>query len=129
VSTTPVSAGTGDHPTITTPDRLRGLPAQRHGEVWIAEADSRRARRRGLARLDELPGDWGLLIPRCRSVHTFGMRFPLDLIFLGAGDELVRVDRELGPRRLATCLAARSVLEVRGGSADRFLRALGCDAS
>jgi uncharacterized protein len=102
---------------------------QRYGDLSIAEAETRRARRRGLARLDDLPEDWGLRIPRCRSVHTFGMRFELDLIFLGLAGEVVRVDREVGPRRLATCLAARSVLEVRAGAAERFTDALRASAT
>ena len=33
--------------------------------------------------LDRHRAPEGLLIPRCRSVHTYGMRFPLDLLFLG----------------------------------------------
>ena len=37
---------------------------------------------KGLAKLDELPETLALHIPRCRSVHTFTMRFPLDLIWL-----------------------------------------------
>ena len=36
----------------------------------------------GLAHLDRDRGGAGLLIPRCRCVHTFGMRFALDVVFL-----------------------------------------------
>lgn len=57
-----------------------------------------------------------LLIERCRSVHTFGMRYPLDLYWL-AGERIVRVDHGVPPRRVRTCLRARSVLEVPGESA------------
>jgi len=39
-------------------------------------------RRRGLAGLDELPADHALHILKCFGVHTFGMRFDLDLIWL-----------------------------------------------
>lgn len=52
-----------------------------------------------------------LLLDRCRSVHTFGMRYPLDLFWL-RGDRIVRVDRDVPPRRVRTCLRARAVLEV-----------------
>ena len=41
-----------------------------------------RSRLLGLAFLAELPGDCWLLLPRCGAVHTFGMRFALDLVFL-----------------------------------------------
>jgi len=55
-----------------------------------------------------------LLIERCRSVHTFGMRHPLDLYWL-RGERIVRVDRAVPPGRVRTCLRARSVLEVPSG--------------
>jgi uncharacterized membrane protein (UPF0127 family) len=57
-----------------------------------------------------------LEIPRCRSVHTFGMRHPLDLYWLD-GPRIVRVDYDVPPRRVRTCRAARSVLEVPAPSA------------
>jgi uncharacterized protein len=53
-----------------------------------------------------------LLLPRCRSVHTFGMRFPLDLFWLGPSGEVVRVDRGVRPWRIAGCRSARAVIEV-----------------
>jgi uncharacterized protein len=53
-----------------------------------------------------------LLLPRCRSVHTFGMRFPLDLFWLGPGGEIVRVDRGVRPWRVVACRGARAVIEV-----------------
>jgi uncharacterized membrane protein (UPF0127 family) len=53
-----------------------------------------------------------LLLPQCRSIHTFGMRFPLDLFWLDAHGEIVRVDRGVPPWRVKRCRAARSVVEV-----------------
>jgi hypothetical protein len=53
-----------------------------------------------------------LLIPRCASVHTFGMRFPIDVVFLdGAGVELGR-ERRVMPRRLVRRRGAAAVLEL-----------------
>ena len=57
------------------------------------------------------PGE-PLLIPRCRSVHTFGMRYPLDLYWLDADGNLVRVDSAVPPWRFARCAVAAAVLEV-----------------
>ena len=65
----------------------------------------------GLAFRREPPAS-GLLLPRTRSVHTFGMRFALDLHWLDREGAVVRVDRAVPPRRLRTCLRARAVLEV-----------------
>jgi uncharacterized membrane protein (UPF0127 family) len=53
-----------------------------------------------------------LLLPRCRSVHTVGMRFPLDLFWLDCAGEVIRVDREVPPWRARTCRAAVAVIEV-----------------
>jgi uncharacterized membrane protein (UPF0127 family) len=52
-----------------------------------------------------------LLIPRCRCVHTFGMRFPLDLVWLDAGGAPLRIDRNVPPRRVTRCAGAAAVLE------------------
>ena len=78
---------------------------------------------KGLAKLDELPATLALHIPRCRSVHTFTMRFPLDLIWLDKDGAVVRIDPNVPPRRLKSCLRARSVIEANGGTADRFVAA------
>jgi uncharacterized membrane protein (UPF0127 family) len=53
-----------------------------------------------------------LLLPRCRSVHTFGMRFALDLFWLDARGDIVRVDRGVPPWRVVRCRGARAVVEV-----------------
>jgi uncharacterized membrane protein (UPF0127 family) len=104
--------------------RLDGLPGRElPGGLRIAEAHTRAARMKGLARLDELPAGLALHIPRCRSVHTFTMRFPLDLIWLGRDGEPVRIDRAVPPRRLKACPRARSVVEANAGTADDFVAA------
>ncbi|MGH2948661.1 MAG: DUF192 domain-containing protein [Solirubrobacteraceae bacterium] len=103
------------------PARLARLPARRlPGGLVVVEARSPRARLLGLAGLAALPPHVGLLVPRCRSVHTIGMRFALDLLWLAPGEAVVRVDRAVPPRRVRSCRAARSVLEVRAGWADVF---------
>ena len=78
---------------------------------------------RGLAWLDALPEDYALLFRRCRSVHTFGMRFPIDVIFLDRQGTVVRVARGVARRRQESERGARSVVETLGGQADRFIAA------
>jgi uncharacterized membrane protein (UPF0127 family) len=70
------------------------------------------ARLLGLAGLRELPPHAGLLLEHTRSIHTFAMRFPLDLVWLDAEHQIVRVDRNVPPRRLRACREARSVVEL-----------------
>lgn len=103
--------------------RFVGLPVTEHGELLVIEARSHRSRRRGLSRLDALPAEQALHIPHTPSVHTFGMRFDLDLIWLDAAGRVVRVDRDVAPRRMRLCRGGRSVVECNGGRAAAFLAA------
>jgi uncharacterized membrane protein (UPF0127 family) len=105
-------------------ERFDGLPRRTltDGRV-VVEASSHRSRRRGLARLDALPPDHALHIPRCPAVHTFGMRFDLDLIWLGKDGRVVRVDHGVSPHRMRACRHARSVVETLAGQADAYLAA------
>lgn len=57
-----------------------------------------------------------LLIPRCRSVHTFGMRFPLDLVWLDRKGRVVAIDRRVPPNRVVARPAAWAVVEAPAGS-------------
>ena len=78
-------------------------------------ADGLRARLLGLAHLERDEVGSGLLIPRCASVHTFGMRFELDLVFLDAGGRALAVHRRIPARRVVFQRGARSVLEIPAG--------------
>jgi uncharacterized protein len=76
-------------------------------------------RLRGLA-LRRAPPGWALLIPRCRSVHTFGMRFPLDLVWLDARGRVLGVDKRVSPWRVRTRRDAAGVVEVAAGNSGRI---------
>jgi hypothetical protein len=71
-----------------------------------------RARLLGLSHLDLEEAGAGLLIPRCAAVHTFGMRFALDLVFLDAGCRPLAVRPAVPPRRVFSHRAAAAVLEL-----------------
>jgi uncharacterized membrane protein (UPF0127 family) len=106
-------------------NRFDGLPRRElPGGQVIIEAQTHRSRRRGLSRLDSLPIDHALHIPATPSVHTFGMRFALDLIWLDRDGAVVRIDRGVGPRRMRLCRGARSVIETVAGNADAFAAGL-----
>lgn len=66
----------------------------------------------GLSHLDQRRAGAGLLIPGCRSVHTFGMRFALDLVFLDFDMRPVALRRAVPPRRLVFERRAEAVLEL-----------------
>jgi uncharacterized membrane protein (UPF0127 family) len=103
------------------PRRLRRLPvvvlAPPLAGLDVRLAATPRARLLGLAGLRTLPARAGLLLPRTRSVHTFGMRFALDLVWLDGDGAVVRVDRAVPARRLRACRGARAVVELAAGTA------------
>jgi uncharacterized membrane protein (UPF0127 family) len=78
-------------------------------------------RLRGLGGRAAPPAGTAVHLAPCRSVHTFWMRFALDLVWLDGAGRPVRVDRAVPPRRVRSCRRARSVLEIPAGEADAFL--------
>jgi uncharacterized protein len=71
--------------------------------VWVAESFAQRLL--GLAALAAIPPGRGLLIPECAAVHTWGMRFAVDIAFVtwppGPGSEVIGLREAVGPRRSA----------------------------
>ena len=81
--------------------------------------ETRRERARGLLGRPRLPPGHAMLIPNARSVHTVGMRFPIDAAFLDANLVVLSVKR-LAARRVALPrLRARHVLECAAGTGPR----------
>jgi len=60
------------------------------------------------------PGE-ALLILDCWSVHTFFMRFPIDLAYISPKNAVVKIVPALKPSRISACWRARSVLEMPSG--------------
>jgi len=99
----------------STAGRLRGLPVVVVLDLEVPIATGPWVRFLGLSHLDREKAGPGLLIPHCSSVHTFGMRFPLDLYFLDKEGAVVEVRRDIPKRCLAICRHATSVLELPSG--------------
>jgi uncharacterized protein len=92
----------------------------RDGEVLasLEVASTRTARRRGLLGRDGLDG--ALLLQPARSVHTLGMRFPLDVAWCDADLVVVRIARVERHRLTRAVLRAHSVLEAEAGTFARW---------
>lgn len=106
------------------PRRLERLPFRDlAGGVRVYEAATPAARLLGLAGLNELPAGRALMLRRCHAVHTFGMRFAVDLVFLDRHDEFVCASAGVAPGRMVACRASRSVVETPVGEAGEFLQA------
>ena len=105
--------------------RLERLPAIAVSrDVCLVVADRPSARLAGLAGMRAMPPRTGLLIPRCRSVHTLGMRFALDLIWLDGDGAVVDVTARVRPRRVVSRRHARTVVETPSGTGALFFTAL-----
>ena len=85
-------------------------------------ADSFFSRLMGLMFRRDLPAGKGLLITRCRAIHTLFMRFPIDAVFLDGDGDIVRIVQGIHPWRLLVSGGRRAVqvLETNPGAvADR----------
>ncbi|MHC4788917.1 MAG: DUF192 domain-containing protein, partial [Planctomycetota bacterium] len=74
----------------------------------------------GLLGRDWLPPGEGLLILGCRSVHTFFMRFPIDVVYVSRHNTVAKIVEELQPYRFSWCLRGRSVVEMPAGWAAKM---------
>lgn len=73
-------------------------------------------RRKGLLGREGLSPGEGLWIVPCESVHTFFMRFPIDLVYLDRGNRILKVRSAVGAWRMSACFSAHSVLELPAGA-------------
>jgi uncharacterized protein len=85
----------------------------------IDSAESSAQRRTGLLKHDKLDQGTGLWIVPCEAVHTFFMKFAIDLIYLDRKRRVRGIVRNVRPWRLSMCLPAHSVLELPPGTIDR----------
>jgi uncharacterized protein len=87
-------------------------------KVWRAATSWEKMR--GLLGRPPLAEGEGLLIDACAMVHTFGMRYPLDLAFLDPGGRVCKLVPGLVPARCAGSLGADATLELAPGALDRL---------
>jgi uncharacterized protein len=81
-------------------------------------ADTSAKRRTGLLKHSKLAPGEGLWIAPCEAVHSFGMKFAIDVVYLDRKKRVRKVRKEMVPRRLSACLTAHSVLELPVGVID-----------
>ena len=95
-------------------NRNRGTILAEAAEV----ADTSAKRRTGLLKHSTLAPGEGLWIAPCEAVHSFGMKFAIDVVYLDRKKRVRKIRREMVPRRLSACLTAHSVLELPVGVID-----------
>ena len=108
----------GASTTAAPPRRFRVTNVTRDTVLATAaeSADNSDSRRKGLLGRDALSAGRGLLIAPCEAIHTFGMRFPIDVVYLARDLRVIKVRHALIPWRISFCLRAHSVLELPAGT-------------
>jgi len=82
-------------------------------------------RNRGLLGRDSLAADTALIIAPCNSIHTFFMRFSIDVIYTARSGEVLKIAAGVRPWRISLCPRAFAVVEMAAGSANRHALKVG----
>lgn len=92
----------------------------------LSVADSFWSRLVGLLGRKQLTVDDGMWFDRCNSIHTFGMRFSLDLIFLDPSMKVKALRKNVAPGRMTwPVFGAKSVVEIASGSLETMKISIG----
>lgn len=99
-----------------------GLRIGRSG-TWLATdteiAGSSSSRRKGLLGQDSLAAGHALVIAPTQGVHTFGMRFAIDVVGVGRDGTVVSIRRSVPRRRIVFSLRAFAIVELAAGATDQ----------
>jgi uncharacterized protein len=82
-------------------------------------AGDSRTRRRGLLGRDHLDENHGLVIVPCGAIHTFFMRFAIDVLFVTKDGRVLKCAHDVKPWRLAAAITAHAVIEMPSGTIRR----------
>ena len=74
------------------------------------------SRRRGLLQHDSLPEETALIIAPSNAIHTFFMRFSIDVGFVSKSGELLKLRRDMPPWRMAAAWRGFAVIEMASGA-------------
>ena len=100
-------------------------PSLAIGRVQVILAQGFLARLVGLLGQRRLAPDLALLIAPCNNVHTFFMRFAIDVVFIDREGVILAIVPDLVPWRIAAVRRAHGCLELAAGGAGRFGMAVG----
>ena len=98
---------------------LFDLGLQQNVTLDISLTETFYERSRGLLALPELLIGQGLLIDPCRSIHTFSMKYALDIVYLDKTLTIVKIVESVAPNRTSASWRGRSTLELKAGEVER----------
>lgn len=103
---------------------MKNCIIQRNDKILFSEiklADRFVTRLVGLLRTAGLYENQGLLLKKCNQVHTFGMKFPIDAIFLSKDGDILHMEQEMGSGKVSPHIkGAYWVLELKSGSCKQY---------
>lgn len=89
----------------------------------VVVADTFLSRARGLMFRKEMNDFDGMLITPCNSIHTFGMNFSIDVVFLSKTFEVIKIFENLKPFRMTRpYFSSTQVLELKSGALNGRLK-------
>ena len=115
-------------PLLEKSDAAYQLVNRRNGRVVaqaVSTAFDSASRRKGLLGRDSLASGAALVIAPTNAIHTWFMRFPIDVVFLDRDLTVLKLKEHLGPWGAAAHRGAHSALELPAGEASRAGIAIG----
>ena len=106
-------------PLLKQPGVPHTLVNARTGQVIASQptaAVDSASRRTGLLKHESMPEGFALIIAPCNAVHTFGMRFAIDLLFVARDGTVLKVCHAVPRRRIATSWGAFATIELAAGA-------------
>lgn len=83
------------------------------------------ARRQGLTGLGGLPDTAALIVAPTQGIHTFGMRFPIDVVFVDRRGAVLKICPAVPPARVRLALRAFAAVELSAGRSSAVELAVG----
>lgn len=81
-------------------------------------ADNFLSRFKGLLGTKQLETGKGLVIRPCSSIHTVGMNYDIDVLFVDSEDNIIKVIRNMPASKFSLCRKSSYVVELPAGSID-----------
>jgi uncharacterized membrane protein (UPF0127 family) len=109
-------------PILRAPEVPNTLVNVRTGDIvatQVMTAFDSTSRRKGLLEHRSMPPGAALIIAPCNGVHTFGMRFAIDLLFVARDGTVVKVCHAVPRRRIAASWRAFATIELAAGALDQ----------
>ncbi|MEE2025769.1 MULTISPECIES: DUF192 domain-containing protein [Alkalimonas] len=94
--------------------------ASNKATLQLFMADNWWLRLRGLLGRPALTSQQAMLIAPCHSVHTLGMRYSIDVVYLNKDYQVLKVVENLHPGRFSACKGARYTIELSAGAVQRY---------